>query len=647
MTNKNSPLRIIDQKSTSTTPPPNAVPTRYNPYTGGVIRQSREAGYKIFLQSSTSWIKTTFTIPTENNRTLARNITFSVRIPKLTVRIINSNVDINKLRIFLSFDRGVFDNYDDDEFKVPGDPLPNITSFVTTSVTHVGPSNRTVGVYDATNNIRALFLKYTVLEILRASGVDIDLAELRTLSDDEIKDLFYGSMYSLRVYGQAMYQDLTPDNSNTSSEFLFRVPVSTAYYLTPDQLQGADLSDVFVTYENNNIVLRFRQIAIKSLDIEIYDTSTTTVTNATNRLYSARHSSGTNDFSDTKVTIVIPVTSFSNFTSNSVFSGFSSSSVPLVNLDNLARLNSTYQIRITRVESNANVAYTGNDITTNYAVPTDYTVNSPAFNESVRMFFDRNIIDFSNGSWQYFLTTDSTAPIAGILVVYEIRVNNQVRYVPRFRSPGQYAPYNEFVDGGRRYIALYDFFFTPRQGENTSRIDIAGITGFNRIVNIHFFPVSQYGRLSLRSFVHPYPTIDLRKQLEDVRLSGGYYNKLFYIKDGYLFLQAPNVFRPYAPLTQVNIEVKLEIYVQFGNTWRPVVNQALNRVYRITVGRNNVINNYYGLFLNNNSVLAINPELKLTPKSTYRYQLVPIIPNAYKKYAANTSYIYFQEFKAP
>lgn len=645
MTNKNSPLRIIDQKSTSTTPPPNAVPTRYNPYTGGVIRQSREAGYKIFLQSSTSWIKTTFTIPTENDRTLARNITFSVRIPKLTVRIINSNVDINKLRIFLSFDRGVFDNYDDDEFKVPGDPLPNITSFVTTSVTHVGPSNRTVGVYDATNNIRALFLKYTVLEILRASGVDIDLAELRTLSDDEIKDLFYGSMYSLRVYGQAMYQDLTPDNSSTSSEFLFRVPVSTAYYLTPDQLQGADLSDVFVTYENNNIVLRFRQIAIKSLDIEIYDTSTTTSTTATNRLYSARHSSGTNDFSDTKVTIVIPVTSFSNFTSNSVFSEFSSSSVPLLNLDNLAKLNSTYQIRITRVESNANVAYTGNDITTNYAVPTDYTVNSPTFNESIRMVYDRHIIDYTNGNWQYFLTTDSTIPFAGVLVVYEVIINNQTRYVPRFRSPGQLPAYNDFKEDGRRYIALYDFFYY--RGENTSRIDMPGLANFTRISKVRFYPVSQYGRLSLSYFSYTYPTLDLRKNLENAGLLGGYYNKMFSRNSRFLMVQSSNAFRPYAPLTQVNVNVKLEVYLKQGNSWVLVRAPSSGRVFRIVVGRNNTNSSFYGVFQGDNLVNFINSELNLVRNATYRFVLVPIIPAAYKKYATNVSYIYFQEFKAP
>jgi hypothetical protein len=645
MTNKNSPLRIIDQKSTSTTPPPNAVPTRYNPYTGGVIRQSREAGYKIFLQSSTSWVKTTFTIFTENNRTFARRITFSVRIPKLTVRIINANVDINKLRVFLSFDKGVFDNYDDDEFKVPGDPIPNITSFVTTSVTHVGPSNRTVGVYDATNNIRALFLKYTVLEILRASGVDIDLTELRTLSDDEIKDLFYGSMYSLRVYGQAMYQDLSPDNSNTSSEFLFRVPVSTTYYLTPDQLRGADISDVVVSYENNNIVLRFRQIALKSLDIEIYDISTTNTTTVTNRLYSARHSSGTNDFSDTKVVVSIPITAFSNFKQNSVFSGFSSSTTPLINLNNLYNLNSRYQVRLTRVESNANVAYTGNDITTNYNVPTDYTVDSPAFNESVRMFYDRHIIDLSNGSWNYLLTTASATPFAGILVVYEILINNQTRFVPRFRSPGQLAAYTDYIEDSKRYISVNDFFFGS--GENTSRIDIAGLANFNRISKVHFIPVSRYGRLSQNSFVYNYPTLDLRRNLENTALLGGYYNKMFIRDSQSLVLQSPNAFRPYSPLTQVRLDVKIEVYLSQGNSWTLLRINSLNKVFKIRVGRNHVISNYYGLFDSKDQPInAINSETRPVRGSRYRFQLVPVIPAAYIKYVSNSSYVYFEEFTA-
>ena len=638
MTNKNSPLRIIDQKSTSTTPPPNAVPTRYNPYTGGVIRQSKEAGYKIFLQSSTSWVKTTFTIPTENNRTLARNITFSVRVPKLTVRIINSNVDINKLKIFLSFDRGVFDNYDDDEFKVSGDPFPNIVSFVTTSVTHVGPNNRTVGVYDATNSVRSLFLKYTVHELLRSSGVDIDLAELRTLSDDEIKDLFYGSMYSLRLYGQAMYQDLTPDNTNTSSEFLFRVPVSTAYYLTPDQLQGADLSDVVVSYENNTIVLRCRQIAIKSIGIQVYDSSNALI-------YNTDRTSGTDDFSDTKVVIQIPLSSLTNFQRNSVFSGFSSATAPLANINSLYTLNSTYTLRITRVESNAGVVYTGSQITTNYDVTLDYVVNTPAFNASVRMVYDRHIIDVTNGTWQYFLTTDSTEPMAGILVVYEILINNQVRYVPRFRSPGQEAPYNEFTDAGRRYIGLYDFFYR-RVAENTSKINMAAIAGFNRIRRVFFIPVSSYGRLSISSYVYNYNTIDLRKNLENVGLSNGYYNKLFNRNAHFLMLESSNAFRPYATLTQVNVDVKLEVYLKQGNSWILLrTAPSYNKIFKIRVGRNQATSGFYGLFAGNDTPLNfINSEIKLNRKSSYRFILVPIVPAQYREYFTNTSYIYFREF---
>lgn len=648
MTNKNSPLRIIDQKSTSTTPPPNATPTRYNPYTGGVIRQSREAGYNIFLQASSSWVKTTFTIKTENDATFARNITFSVRIPKLTVRITNPNVDINKLKIFLSFDKRVFDDYDDGEFKVSGDIFPNIVSFVTTSVTHVGPNNRTVGVYEATNNVKSLFSKYTVREILRSAGVVISLAELRSLSDDDIKDIFYKSMYSLRLYAQAMYQDLTPDNTNTSAEFLFRVPVSCAYSLTPDQLLGADISDVTASFENNVIIIRLRQIQIKSINIQVLDSANSLV-------YNASRSSGTDDFSDTKVVLRIPLAWLSNFQVNSVYSGFSSSTAPLTSLSSLYNLNSKYTIKITRAESNAGVVYTGSQITVNYGIPLEYTVNSPAFNESVRMLYGKHIINFVNGTWDYLLTTSTRTPFSGILVVYEINLtSNQTRFIPRFRSVGQpTSPYSDYTNSNGRFIKITDPFFQTNTGENTSRINIASIPNFDKITKVHFIPVSNYGRLSISSFVYNYNTIDLRRNVENSTLINGYYNKFFYTDRSKRFLMLQtnaNALRGIANQTQVVVDVRLEVYRKSGTSWILINNTTFNQVYGIRVGRSDAIDNYYGLFNGNSPVNSINSQITTMRGAVYRFILVPKIPAQYNNYVAGgsggRSYIFVQEVVA-
>jgi hypothetical protein len=632
MTNKNSPLRVIDQKTVNKTPPPGAQPVRYNPYTGGVIRQSTEPRNKIFLQTSTNWVKTPLNLYKESDLSKGL-IEFAVRIPKLVIRMENPNADIYKLRIFLSFESGVFDNYGDEDFNDMNDRFSNIVSFVTGVVTHVGPNNRGVGNLDITSHIRRLFSKYNFYQLLLASGVEITLAEFRTKTNDELKEIFEDSMYNMRVYAQAMYQELEPDDTTTSAPFLFRIPVSCAYTLSPDQLRNADVSDFTVGFSNDQFILNFTQTSIDWIEITIYDTSTTSVLNSSNLVYRKR----INSFPDKRVSARINVSELSNR-----FSKFNDFSVALVNASSVLSYNSKYRVEISAVRTLAGVLFSKDRVKPNFLVETDYDVNIPTYSDSL-ITERRHVLNLIEGFREYVYRKSNPAPIGGVLLIYKVTISSATRYVPRFFPV---SSLNQTQSGDNYWYFIKDPFTSTTLG-NSFKI------AFDTVQSLSLYLVAPNGRVSKNKYEYNFNKINLIQKLEttfSTPINNGYYYDRFTRSNSFIrasvlvpgnYLQANGRF-------QLTVRFNISVEINTTGNWVNITpNNTRNKTYDLRmISTANALLLSWTLANSSVPIIFVDTGIKFVKGTRYRIRLVPTIPKEFTGQYTNGSYIYTTEFIA-
>lgn len=637
MTSKNSPLRVIDQKTVNKTPPPGAQPVKYNPYTGGIIRQSTEPRYKIFLQPSSNWIKYPLSLYRENERRYG-TIQFAVRIPKLVLRMQNPNADIQKLRIFLSFDSNIFDNYGDDEYNTNVDPLPNIVEFSTNMVTHVGVNNRGVGNLNITPHIGRLIRKYSFYDLLLATGTDIDIDTYRSKSDAELQDIFEDSMYNLRVYAQAMFQPLEPDDEGTEAPYLFRMPVSCSYTLSPDQLKGADISDFSVSFANDVFSVSFSQTSIDSVEYAIYDNSVVSSFTKSNRVYSGK----LNSFPSKLVKLDLPVSSFSNR-----FSQFNSYTAPLTSTSSTLKLNSKYTFVITSTRSLAGVIYSGDSITRNYLIDTNYVINIPNYSDSV--FTERNyVLNLVEGRREYTFRKNNLAPVGGILLIYKIRVSGAIRYVPRFFPT---SSLNETVSSGSLWYFINDPFTQAGLGKTFN-------INFNDIVSVDFRPVSVIGRISSRAYTYNYTKLKLTQRLETipntvkVKLFDGHYATRFTRSNSYLLAKDRNPSNGYMSANgRFQLTAAFKVVVEkrtAANVYTDITPSSIKySVFKLSMINTPTAIQLALTFINSSTGLSfIDTGVKFVKGARYRIKFVPIIPNKFSGQYTAGDFIYFLEFNA-
>jgi hypothetical protein len=630
MTNKNSPLRVIDQKTVNKTPPPGAKPVRYNPYTGGVIRQSTEPRNKIFLQTSTNWVKTPLNLYKESD--LSRGIIeFAVRVPKLVIRMENPNADIYKLRIFLSFEADTFDRYDDEDFNDMNDRFSNIVSFVTGIVTHVGPNNRGVGNLDITSHIVRLFNKYNFYQLLLASGVDITIEEFRTKSNDELKDIFENSMYNMRVYAQAMYQELEPDDTTTSAPFLFRVPVSCSYTLSPDQLRNADVSDFTVSFSNDQFILNFTQTSIDWIEITIYDISTTAVLNSSNQVYRRR----LNSFPDKRVSARINVSELSNR-----FNKFNDFSSALTNTTSLLQYNSKYRVEISTVRTLAGVIFPKDKIKPNFLVEVDYDVSIPVYSDGLTTE-RRHVLNLIDGFREYTYRKENLAPIGGVLLIYKVLISSATRYIPRFFPV---TSLNQTQSGSSYWYFIKDPFKATNLG-NSFKLDVTNVQ------SLDLYLVAPNGRVSKNRYEYNFNKINLIQKLETTfgtPILNGYYYDRFNRSNSFLRASSLVAGNYLAANGRFQLTVRFSISVEIntnGNWVNITPNNTRSRSYDLRmISTHNSLLLSWTLTGSSVPVIFADVGVKFVKGTRYRIRLVPSIPKEYASQYTNGSYIYTMEF---
>lgn len=630
MSSKNNPLRVIDQKTVSETPQPGAQPVRYNPYTGGVIKQSTEARYKIFLEKGTRWTKLDFILRRKNS-TPNRVIALSVRVPRLLLRIENPNVDIQKLKVFLSFERRMLDAYGDEDFNTANDSLPNIVAFTTQSVTHVGAVNKSVGNLDITSHVRRLFLQYSFYDLLTAVGVDVPEAILDTYPDDDLVGLFQDSMNFLRVYANAMFQPLDSEDIS-STEFIFRMPVSCNYSLNPDEVARATITNFVVRRTPAGILISFSQVNMDSVEFTIHDTSSGSA-NDSNLIRTIRIKDfTTKDFSERI-----------NLSSLISFDEFNKPTNPLISAEYLLNVNTSITVRLVRTRTKAGVVYTGDAINLNYKEISkrEFVFQLDNYNESP-VLNRRPTINLINGSWNYyFYKTNRESSVGGILLIYTINTNAGIRYVPRFFSVNEVPtalPFN--ADSNIIYYDLTDPFTDNRA--NTFKIK------FSSIINVAIRFVSVLGRVSTASAVFNWVTVNLNWRVENPAVFGGYYTVLFKRERNTVVPTVTifnNSYLQGNSLYQITCDFKVIVEQKFGNFFKEI--QRSKETYSINVIQSTG-NTFVAIFEKGKPSAISTIPLGVTFKRTgsYRIKFEAVIPDKYSGYYNGGQNIYFlPEFK--
>lgn len=553
MSNKNSPLRSIDQKTLSTTPPPGARPTKFNPYTGGIIKGEEQSRYRVFLDSDEDWVLQEFGLRVSATNTATDTV--SVRIPKLIIRILNRNFSPDKLRVYLAFSRDAFDEDGSvtDSLVNTTDSAENlkIVSFTTQSVTYINSNTVTREISTFVRNLINKHTMYELLQLMYAELTTADLDELTTpganatISRERSQrriGLFNDGLANLTVYAQVAFIPLSPVNDVDSTPFILRSPVSCSYRLTPNQLRNADLSATSLSIDNKSLIFSYEQIAIRSFQYNVLDNLNRTVVKTTTHSVPV-----INDIRPKRNSLRIDISGFVD-----LLKKFNSSATAITNAQLTTLLSSsfTFNLNLLSVTSIASVTYSGADIQKAYDVPIAYSQsygNSVNFTEEITTI--PPVLSLINGSRFYKVGIPKGSAVTGILLVYRLGSNSFVpRYYP-LTGTGEKI-------GDTTYYTIEDFLQVSKSTQNTYKIQIRNAT------QVTVYPVNNFGRCSFKAriFTGLNSFVDLSKDLQNNAL--GYYRQNITVdaKRQLVFSQGTRL----NDLLRAEVPFRVQVYIKQG-----------------------------------------------------------------------------------
>jgi hypothetical protein len=502
---KNKPLRSIDQRVKSTTPPPTARPVKFNPYTGGIIKGEEQSRYRVFLDSDEDWVLKQFDLRRSPGN--STTIPVSIRVPTLVIRIFNPNFAVDKLRVYLAFSKDAFDedNSTNDSSTDTGEPAPNlrIVSFTTNSITSINSNNAS---REISNFVENLIRRHTFFDMLQLMYSDMTLADFNAITDVRVlQSLFNSGLGNLRVFAQVAFIPLNPVNDINNTPFILRSPVSSSYRLTPDQLRGADMSKTSLAITGTQLVFSFNQVALNLVQYTVQnETNTPFIRNATYVIPSV------NGVKPKAVSISVDIARFLD-----VPKKFNSSKVPIsaTARNNLLSSSFSFKFILTSVTTQANQVSTGAQITTNFNVARQYSISygsDASFTESFTV--QTPVLNLIQGYRIYRLLVNKSSNITGALFVYKLPNNT---FVPRYYPLG--SPTQDI--GDNRLYVINDYMKLTGSVADSYKVAI------NNAVSVDIYPVNTFGKCSLvkSTFVNLSGLVNLSRDLQNNPL--GYYRQ--------------------------------------------------------------------------------------------------------------------------
>lgn len=595
MTDKNKPLRSIDQKTLSTTPPPTTRPKKFNPYTGGIIKGEEQSRYQVFLESDEDWTLSTFNLRVNSTSLLEDR--FSVRVPQLIIRIFNPNFAVDRLKIYLAFSREAFyqDDSVTDSLRMTEDPGTNlkIISFDTRTVQSI---NSNTAVRNISSRVVELMRKHTVNELLALMYPRMTQAAIETLSNSERISRFNEGLDDLKVFAQVAFTPLNPISDLDRTPYILRSPISCAYKLTPDLLRSADISSTSLTIDNISLNFNFSQVSIQSINYNVRDNLNRVV--APNTKYTIPI---VNNTSEKNQTIRVDISSYAKLENKfNVYASPISSGV----LNSLLSASFSFTLSLTSVTTTTLFTRNGAQITEQFDIPITYTQTYGAnVNYTESFTADPIVLDLINGSRIFKVGVPIGSSTTGVLLAYRLANNT---FIPRY-----YKLTNPERVGSFDVYTIVDFMTNSRSTNNTFK------QSTNNALDVTAYPVNNFGRCSLNAVIYPSiaQQVNLTKDLQNN--NNGYYRQCISL-DGTRTLRFTQGTRRDANL-RLAIPFRVVSQIKNKGLWQTVFTSELYRATVVFQGRQR----YIKFLKSDNTELTGVPLNRFLGDAGYRILLEP------------------------
>lgn len=553
MNTKNNPLRIIDQAAPGLPTNPSAAKTKFNPYTGSVIKTSEAANYGVWIRAS--GVGTVRTIPVEISASDTRTVFIRITIPNIIINLTNPNYTLEGIKFFFTFTRNQFDKYLDAQYFTGSDELLNkIVTVDSTSVLSLNPFPVTGrGSMEISAHIARLFAKYTLADLVLLTGA---VSSIAGLNSRDLLRIFKANTSSLTLFCQVGFQDLLPINSGKRTPYVKRTNATVQFQFSDESLIQDTVSDVKFYIENTGKFITFTKTFLKSLEYTVYDR------NNTNQIIYRGAVTALESKNNQVISPIIYPASITNFSWVNALRGNEQQI-----LQNLQKYSSNLSLSVDRVVTTNNVSYTGNTLRSRYGLEEIYIADTarekfvkPTMSSVIKYDFTTNrriFIVEPNGS---------TADVVGFAIVYtRPSVDGGVSHP----AVVHYIPARTITINGRIQFLIEDSFNDPVLG-NTA-LPLQRITVYTLLKNAHFgnvvTQVNSPAKIRLQKFITN-ETADRGYFFQTIRLSSD--------KNSILF----NEFGKRDNQLEAVVNFNLVVQRNVNNVWTTLTNGIIQCIMR-------------------------------------------------------------------
>lgn len=605
MSTKNNPLRIIDQTVPGLTANPSAAKTKFNPYTGSVIKTSEAANYGVWIRASGAG--TVRTIPVEISASDTRIVFIRITIPNIILSLTNPNYTLERIKFFFTFTRNQFDNYLDVEYFTGSDALLNkIVTVDSTSVLSLANTSGQ-GSMEISAHIARLFTKYTLADLVLLTGA---VSSVEGLTSEDLLRIFIANTSSLTLFCQVGFQDLLPTNSGKRTPYVKRTNATIQFQFSDERLTEDTVSDVKLYLENTGKFITFTKTFLKSLEYTVYDR------NNANQVVHRGTVGALESSNDQVISQIIYPASITNFNWVNALRGNEQQI-----LQNLQKYSSNLALSVDRVVTSRNVSYTGNALLSRYGLEQIYIADTtreqfvkPTLRSVIKYDFTTNRRIFvvePNGS---------TADVVGFAIVYtRPSVDGGISYPAVIH----YVPARTITINGRVQFLIEDSFNDPVLG-NTA-LPLQRITVYTLLKNAHFgnvvTQVNSPAKIRLQKFIAN-ETPDRGYFLETIRLSSDRNSIVF------------NEFGKRDNQLEAVVNFNLVVQRNVNNVWTTLTNGIIQCIMRYNPSYTGVL----VLNAQNQQIASVSIAQLTSARGTYRVLAQPrFASNAYAGLYENTT----------
>jgi len=256
MSSKNKPVPYIDTQTTSNSPAPVVLKTRFNPYTGGILSNAEDrptfGKYTMEIRSTTKYISSYVNFKWKQNSSTGTWSFIKMQIPLPVVKLFvkNPNYDIMDSIVYLALDEDALSGADNggnfDQTTRQAKPEDYYISFSPDKSTAVVKSTIVLTIND---EIVRLFEKYTVGQFLKLiTGKDYE----EITNSNTIIRLIQDNFYNIRLYAEAGFNN---DSDSTADGYFIRNKLVTRFTFDKTYLDNPKLKSFRLRSDSANIYI--------------------------------------------------------------------------------------------------------------------------------------------------------------------------------------------------------------------------------------------------------------------------------------------------------------------------------------------------------------------------------------------------------